>query len=86
MIGGGQRQCRSSTASGGLILRRLQGYAKQIASNFSKIPGIVDVDTSLEMGKPELKVYIDRDKAADLGVDVATIAGAINLLISGRPK
>jgi hydrophobic/amphiphilic exporter-1 (mainly G- bacteria), HAE1 family len=44
----------------------------------------VDVDTSLEMGKPELKVFIDRDKAADLGVDVATITEAINILISGE--
>ena len=46
----------------------------------------MDVDTSLESGKPELKVYIDRDKAADLGVDVATIAEAINLLISGETE
>ena len=37
------------------------------------------------MGKPELKVYIDRDKAADLGVDVAT-RPAINLLISGETE
>ncbi len=35
-------------------------------------------------GKPEFKVYIDRDRAADLGVDVATIAEAINLLIGGE--
>jgi HAE1 family hydrophobic/amphiphilic exporter-1 len=44
----------------------------------------VDVDTSLEAGKPELKVFIDRDKAADLGVSVASIAEAVNLLISGE--
>jgi HAE1 family hydrophobic/amphiphilic exporter-1 len=42
------------------------------------------VDTSLEMGTPEIKVFIDRDKAADLGVDIATIAEAINLLVSGE--
>ena len=42
------------------------------------------MDTSLEVGKPEFKVYIDRDRAADLGVDVATVAEAINLLISGE--
>jgi HAE1 family hydrophobic/amphiphilic exporter-1 len=86
MIGGGQRQVPIQYSIRGADLMAVQGYAKQIAGNFSKIPGIVDVDTSLEMGKPELKVYIDRDKAADLGVDVATVAQAINLLISGETE
>jgi len=84
LIGGGQRQVPIQYSVRGPDLAAIQVYAKQIAGNFSKIPGVVDVDTSLEMGKPELKVYIDRDKAADLGVDVATIAQAINLLISGE--
>ncbi|HNY72972.1 MAG TPA: efflux RND transporter permease subunit [Syntrophales bacterium] len=35
------------------------------------------MDTSLEAGKPELRVIIDRDKAADLGVTVASIAAKI---------
>ena len=84
MIGGGQRQVPIQYSVRGLDLSAVQSYTKQIAAEFSKLPGIVDVDTSLEMGKPELKVFIDRDKAADLGVDVSTIAEAINLLISGE--
>jgi HAE1 family hydrophobic/amphiphilic exporter-1 len=84
MIGGGQRQVPIQYSVRGPDLTAIQTYTKQIAAEFSKKPGIVDVDTSLEMGKPELKVFIDRDKAADLGVDVATIAEAINLLISGE--
>ncbi|HQI02113.1 MAG TPA: efflux RND transporter permease subunit, partial [Deltaproteobacteria bacterium] len=47
-------------------------------------PGIVDVDTSLEAGKPELAVYIDRNKASDLGLSAASVAEAVNLLISGE--
>ena len=86
MIGGGQRQVPIQYSVRGLDLGAVQAYTKQIATEFAKLPGIVDVDTSLEMGKPELKIYIDRDKAADLGVDVATIAGAINLLISGETE
>jgi HAE1 family hydrophobic/amphiphilic exporter-1 len=86
MIGGGQRQVPIQYSIRGVDLMAVQGYAKQIAGEFSKIPGIVDVDTSLEMGKPELKVYIDRDKAADLGVDVSTVALAINLLMSGETE
>jgi HAE1 family hydrophobic/amphiphilic exporter-1 len=67
-------------------LTALQSYTKEIAGEFSKLPGIVDVDTSSEMGRPELRVFIDRDKAADLGVDVASIAEAVNLLISGETE
>jgi len=86
MIGGGQRQVPIQYSVRGPDLTAIQAYTKQIAGEFSKKPGVVDVDTSLEMGKPELKVFIDRDKAADLGVDVSTIAQAINLLISGETE
>ncbi|OHE17119.1 MAG: hypothetical protein A2X96_01345 [Syntrophobacterales bacterium GWC2_56_13] len=86
MIGGGQRQVPIQYSVRGPDLMAIQAYAKQIAGDFSKIPGIVDVDTSLELGKPELKIFIDRDKAADLGVDVSAIAEAINLLISGETE
>jgi HAE1 family hydrophobic/amphiphilic exporter-1 len=86
MIGGGQRQVPIQYSVRGPDLAAIQTYTKQIAGEFSKKTGVVDVDTSLEMGKPELKVFIDRDKAADLGVDVATIATAINLLISGETE
>ncbi|MBN1363437.1 MAG: efflux RND transporter permease subunit [Syntrophaceae bacterium] len=84
LVGGGIRQVPIQYSIRGQDLNSLQKYAKQITMEFSKLPGIVDVDTSLEVGKPEYKVYIDRDKAADLGVDVATIAEAINLLIGGE--
>jgi hydrophobic/amphiphilic exporter-1 (mainly G- bacteria), HAE1 family len=68
----------------GSNLGDLGKYSDEIMSQFSKLPGIVDVDSSLETGKPEIRVYIDRDKAANLGVDVTTIAETINILISGE--
>ena len=83
-FGGGIRQVPIQYSIRGQDLSSLQKYAKQITAEFSKLPGIVDVDTSLEAGKPEFKVYIDRDRAANLGVDVATVAEAINLLIGGE--
>ena len=48
-----------------------------------KQPGVVDVDTSLNVGKPELSVHLDRLKAADLGVQVADAAEALRLLVGG---
>src|SRR5262249_49626236 len=47
------------------------------------IPGMVDVDTTLRMNKPELQVAIDRDRAADLGVDAADIADSLRLMVGG---
>jgi HAE1 family hydrophobic/amphiphilic exporter-1 len=84
LIGGGQRNVPIQYSIRGTDLDALQKYAKQITTDFARLPGIVDVDTSLESGKPEVKVYIDRDKAADLGVNIATIAEAVNFLIGGE--
>lgn len=74
LIGGGIRNVPIQYSVRGTDLKTVESYARQIVSEFSKLPGIVDVDTSLETGKPEIRVFIDRDKAADLGVDVATVA------------
>ena len=84
LIGGGQRQVPIMYSIRGRDLKSLQDYTREIVAQFSKLPGIVDLDTSLETGKPEVRVFIDRDKAADLGVDVASVAEAVNLLISGE--
>ena len=84
MIGGGIRNVPIQYAIRGLDLEVLQNDTRRIAAELSKRPGIVDVDSTLEAGKPELKVYIDRNKAADMGVSVAGISDAINLLVSGE--
>ncbi len=84
LIGGGIRNVPIQYSVRGTDLKAVESYAREIVSEFSKLPGIVDVDTSLETGKPEIRVFIDRDKAADLGVDIATVAEAANFLIGGE--
>ncbi|OPY80903.1 MAG: Multidrug resistance protein MdtC [Syntrophorhabdus sp. PtaU1.Bin058] len=84
MIGGGQRQTAIQYSIRGLDLQNLETYTREVVKQFSKLPGIVDLDTSLETGKPEVRVLIDRDKAADLGVDIATVAETVNFLIGGE--
>ncbi len=84
LIGGGQRQVPIMYSIRGRDLKVLEGYSREIAGQYAKLPGIVDVDTSLETGQPEIRTFIDRDKAADLGIDVASIAEAVNFLIGGE--
>ena len=47
------------------------------------IPGLVDVDTTLRLNKPELHVAIDRERAADLGVDASDIASSLRIMVGG---
>lgn len=83
MIGGGVRDVPIQYNIRGKDLLALELYAEQIAKEFSKIEGIVDVSTSLEAKKPEIRVFIDRDKAADLGVNTTAVAETINFLFGG---
>ena len=62
------RTPRSSSPSTGRISRSSRSSPARSPTAASKEPGVVDVDTSLNVGKPELSVHLDRLKAADLGV------------------
>ena len=64
-------------------LARLQTESQRLVSMTREIPGLVDVDTNLNIGKPEMAVRIDRPKAADLGVQVSDAAEALRLLVGG---
>ncbi len=64
-------------------LKQLEEYSEALRVKALAIPGLVDVDTTLNAGKPEVSVYLDRPKAADLGVSVADAADAIRLLVAG---
>ena len=64
-------------------LRKLESISKQLVARVKTLPGVVDVDTSLNVGKPELSVHVDRPKAADLGVQIGDAAEALRLLVGG---
>lgn len=65
-------------------LRELYRVSEGLVKKIREIPGIVDVDTGMDLTKPEVRIYIDRDRAGDLGVDVRTIASVVNTLIGGE--
>jgi HAE1 family hydrophobic/amphiphilic exporter-1 len=64
-------------------LDRLTQYTDKIVAQLKKVPGAVDVDTSLVTGNPEVVAHVNRRKAADLGVSVSDVAFASQILIGG---
>jgi len=64
-------------------LQQLAHYADAMRLKTKEIGGIVDADTTLKLDKPELRVHINRDRAADLGVDTSNIATALRLMVGG---
>jgi HAE1 family hydrophobic/amphiphilic exporter-1 len=71
-------------AISGPDLDKLSQYSQQLLARLKALPNVVDADTSLVYGKPELRVEIDRQRAADLGVRVSDIATALNTMIAGQ--
>ncbi|HEY2963177.1 MAG TPA: efflux RND transporter permease subunit [Pyrinomonadaceae bacterium] len=64
----------------------LAGYADELMDRSAKIGGIVDADTTLKLNKPELRVVINRDRAADLGVSTSDIATSLRLMVGGEEE
>jgi HAE1 family hydrophobic/amphiphilic exporter-1 len=64
-------------------LKNLAKYAETLRDKTKELGGIVDADTTLKLDKPELRVHINRERAADLGVDTSDIATAMRLMVGG---
>lgn len=62
----------------------LAATTRQFMDEVAKNPGIVSADIDLRLNKPELKIDVDREKAADLGVSVDAVARAIETMLGGR--
>ncbi len=64
--------------------QNLNAVVRQMLDEIAKNPGIVSPDVDLRLNKPELRIEVERDKAADLGVSVEVVAKAIETLLGGR--
>jgi HAE1 family hydrophobic/amphiphilic exporter-1 len=64
-------------------LEKLNEYGEILKKKARELGGVLDVDTTLRLDKPELRVAIDRQRAADLRVDTAQIATALRLMVGG---
>src|SRR5256886_2355202 len=64
-------------------LSTLSKYAEELRDRSQGLGGIVDADTTLKLNKPELRVEIDRDRAAALGVNTSDIASSLRVMVGG---
>jgi multidrug efflux pump len=62
----------------------LNRVTRQMLDEIAKNPGIQSVDVDLRLNKPELRIDVDRAKAADLGVSVEVVARALETMLGGR--
>lgn len=62
------------------LAQTVRAFEEEIAKN----PGFVQVNTDLRLNKPEIRLEVDRERAADMGVGVDLIARAVETLLSGR--
>jgi HAE1 family hydrophobic/amphiphilic exporter-1 len=65
-------------------LDKLTALSHEAAERLRAVPGAVDVDTTLVVGKPELGAYVDRDRASQRGITVMDVAQALSLMVGGQ--
>jgi len=63
---------------------RLKEYAGRLKRELAKIPGIVDLEATLEQDIPEYRLVVDRDKAVDMGVTTADVVRTVGALVGGE--
>ena len=64
--------------------QNLAQTVRTFQDELAKNPGFVQVDTDLRLNKPEIRMEVDRERAADMGVGVDAIARAVETMLGGR--
>ena len=66
-------------------LPKLVEYGSALADRGTEL-GLLDAQVSLQLNRPELHLRIDRQRAADLNIDVQSIASAMRIMVGGDEK
>lgn len=61
----------------------LNQFSIELKEKLKTVPGLVDVDISYRPGKPEILLVVDRRKAADMGINIATVGSTLRTLVEG---
>jgi multidrug efflux pump len=62
----------------------LNAMADALVEQLRDNPGLADLDTDMRLNKPEVEVEIDRDRVADMGLDISVIGRTLETLLGGR--
>jgi len=69
-----------TSAGYGELDRTVNALVAELAKN----PGLLNIETDLKLNKPELKVQVSRDRAADAGIQVETVGRTMETMLGGR--
>ena len=64
-------------------LAEIAGYSKRALAAAQSIPSLTEPKINLNVSNPEIHVAVDRKRAADLGVRMATIGNTLRLAVAG---
>lgn len=64
--------------------QNLAQVVRSFQDEMAKNPGFVSVDTDLRLNKPEIRLEVDREKVADLGLSVDVVARTVETMMGGR--
>jgi len=62
----------------------LKKYAAELKQEIYKIPGIVDLEVTLELDIPEFRLVVDRERAVDAGIMTGDIVRTVGALVGGQ--
>ena len=65
-------------------LKEILASADNLANRLKKTPGANDVNVSVESGNPEVRVDIDREKMARLGLSIQTVGATMQNAFAGN--
>ena len=82
--GGGGSTNRLNMIVQGPDIEQLQAYAADLLAKVREIDGVTDADSSFESTQPELRITVDRQRAADLGVSLETLSSTMSTLVGGE--
>jgi HAE1 family hydrophobic/amphiphilic exporter-1 len=82
--GGNNRGNRLQMLVQGPEIDQLQVYMQAFMEKLTTVPGFVDLGTNFELSQPELRVNVDRIRAADLAVSIDSLAANLRTLVGGE--
>jgi HAE1 family hydrophobic/amphiphilic exporter-1 len=67
----------------GYDLATIDALARRAAALILEVPGVTDLETSLEAGIPQQAVRVNRDKVADLGLSIRDVTELLQTAVAG---